>query len=110
MANISTASSRRRLFSLDFTLYRTSFHNRTSYSGPYRLNRTVGFCKVNRLSFSDAEIWSLSGPREIMTKKWIPPSPWLGRKVKQGFRGYPIATIAFYGPTAEIASKVVVGI
>jgi hypothetical protein len=45
-----------------------------------------------------------------MTKKWISPSPWLGRKVKQGFRGYPIATIAFYGPTTETATKVVVAI
>jgi hypothetical protein len=41
---------------------------------------------------------------------WKPSSPWLGRRVKQGFRGYPIATIAFYGPTAEFATKVVVGI
>lgn len=45
-----------------------------------------------------------------MTKEWMPLSSWLGRKVKQGFRGYPIATIAFYGPTAETASKAVVGI
>lgn len=28
----------------------------------------------------------------------------------RGFRGYPAATIAFYGPTDERASKVVVGI
>jgi len=34
----------------------------------------------------------------------------LRRKVKQGFRGYPIATIAFYGPTAELATKVVVAV
>ena len=39
-----------------------------------------------------------------------PRSPWLDRRVKQGFRGYPVATIAFYGPTAELATKVVVGI
>jgi hypothetical protein len=45
-----------------------------------------------------------------MSKKWKPSSPWLHRKVKQGFRGYPIATIAFYGPTAELATKVVVAI
>jgi hypothetical protein len=45
-----------------------------------------------------------------MTKSWKPSSPWLGRKVKQGFRGYPIATIAFYGPTAETATKIAVGI
>ena len=32
------------------------------------------------------------------------------KKAKKGFRGYPVATIAFYGPTAETATKVVVGI
>jgi hypothetical protein len=45
-----------------------------------------------------------------MTKSWKPSSQWLGRKVKQGFRGYPIATIAFYGPTVETATKIAVGI
>jgi len=45
-----------------------------------------------------------------MSKKWKPSSPWLRRKVKQGFRGYPIATVAFYGPTADLATKVVVAI
>jgi len=34
----------------------------------------------------------------------------LSKKAKRGFRGYPVATLAFYGPTAEIASKVAVGI
>lgn len=29
---------------------------------------------------------------------------------KRGFRGYPVATIALYGPTAEHASKAAVGI
>ncbi len=32
------------------------------------------------------------------------------RKAKQGFRGYPLATIAFYGPTDHHATKVAVGI
>src|SRR5215471_6080002 len=32
------------------------------------------------------------------------------KKAKRGFRGYPIATVAFYGPTATLATKVVVGI
>jgi hypothetical protein len=32
------------------------------------------------------------------------------KQAKRGFRGYPVATIAFYGPTAERASKVAVGI
>jgi hypothetical protein len=30
------------------------------------------------------------------------------KRAKQDFRGYPIATIAFYGPTADFASKVAV--
>ena len=48
--------------------------------------------------------------RSQMKSNWKPRSPWLDRRVKQGFRGYPVATIAFYGPTAELATKVVVGI
>jgi hypothetical protein len=35
---------------------------------------------------------------------------YLEKRAKQGFRGYPIATIAFYGPTAGFASKVVVAV
>ena len=34
----------------------------------------------------------------------------LAKRARRGFRGYPIATVAFYGPTAERASKVAVGI
>ncbi|MEA2236987.1 MAG: hypothetical protein QOC81_1711 [Thermoanaerobaculia bacterium] len=34
----------------------------------------------------------------------------LEKKAKRGHRGYPVATIAFYGPDASRASKVVVGI
>ena len=45
-----------------------------------------------------------------MAKNWKPSSPWLRRKAKQGFKGYPIATIAFYGPTDTLATKVVVSI
>lgn len=48
--------------------------------------------------------------RSQMKSNWKPRSPWLDRRVKKGFQGYPIATIAFYGPTAELATKVVVGI
>jgi hypothetical protein len=35
---------------------------------------------------------------------------YLDKQAKRGFRGYPIATIAFYGPTSECASKVAVAI
>ena len=34
----------------------------------------------------------------------------LEKKARRGFRGYPVATIAFYGPSDELASKVAVGI
>jgi hypothetical protein len=34
----------------------------------------------------------------------------LKKKVRRGFQGYPIATIAFYGPDDTRASKVAVGI
>src|SRR5258707_4572663 len=34
----------------------------------------------------------------------------LAKKARRGFRGYPIATIAFYGPDNTRASKVAVGI
>jgi hypothetical protein len=34
----------------------------------------------------------------------------LSQKIKQGYKGYPIATIAFYGKTDLQASKVAVGI
>lgn len=34
----------------------------------------------------------------------------LHKKARRGFRGYPVATIAFYGPDNTKATKVVVGI
>jgi hypothetical protein len=34
----------------------------------------------------------------------------LKKKAHHGFRGYPIATIAFYGPTDSLATKVAVSI
>jgi hypothetical protein len=34
----------------------------------------------------------------------------LRKKARRGFRGYPVATIAFYGPDDRFASKVAVGI
>ncbi|HEX9892408.1 MAG TPA: hypothetical protein VGA78_00730 [Gemmatimonadales bacterium] len=39
-----------------------------------------------------------------------PPYKRLDKKMRRGVRGHPIATIAFYGPTNELASKVVVSI
>lgn len=34
----------------------------------------------------------------------------LRKKANRGFRGYPVATMAFYGPDDQVASKVAVGI
>ena len=31
-------------------------------------------------------------------------------KTKRGFRGYPIGTVAYYGPNASMATKVAVGV
>ncbi len=45
-----------------------------------------------------------------MGKRSKSPAYWIGKRVKQGFRGYPMATISLYGPTAEFASKIVVAI
>ncbi len=44
-----------------------------------------------------------------MAKRIRPKSP-LEKKARRGFRGYPVATLAFYGPNDERASKVAVGI
>src|SRR5215212_8847587 len=38
------------------------------------------------------------------------PDKWLRKKAKQGMRGYPIGTIAFYGPDNGRASKVAVSV
>jgi hypothetical protein len=43
-------------------------------------------------------------------KRNKPPKDELSKRAKRGFRGYPVATIAFYGPNAEFATKVVVAI
>ena len=34
----------------------------------------------------------------------------LKKRASKGARGYPVASVAFYGPTEQLASKVVVGI
>ena len=34
----------------------------------------------------------------------------LGKKAKKGFRGFPLATIAFYGPDGSRATKLAAGI
>lgn len=41
----------------------------------------------------------------------IKPKPsWIAKKAKRGFRGYPTATVAMYGPTNLLATKLAVAI
>jgi hypothetical protein len=35
---------------------------------------------------------------------------WIEKKAKRGFRGFPVATVAYYGPDDTVATKVAVGI
>ena len=44
---------------------------------------------------------SLSGKRK---------REWLSKKKRQGFRGYPIATLSLYGPDDKIATKLAIGV
>jgi len=46
----------------------------------------------------------------MMRTGTVPPLKPLAKKAKRGFRGYPVATVAFYGPNDRFASKMVVGI
>jgi hypothetical protein len=43
-------------------------------------------------------------------KKIKRPASWMAKKAKRGFKGYPVATIALYGPTAALATKIAVAI
>src|SRR4030081_2133371 len=48
--------------------------------------------------------------REISMKLGWKSRKWLDKKSKLGFRGYPVGTIAFYGPDDQRASKVAVAV
>jgi hypothetical protein len=55
-----------------------------------------------------------AGPRDVKNSFFVKfkrysDSPWK-KKARRGFRGYPIATIAFYGPDDTRASKAAVAI
>ena len=58
---------------------------------------------------AEAQRSALRGIKQHMKIKHRSKSQ-LAKRAKRGFRGYPVATVAFYGPTAERASKVAVGI
>jgi hypothetical protein len=48
--------------------------------------------------------------RKGFRNKRPPTRSWLDEKFRPGFRGYPIATVAFYGPSDKLATKVVVSV
>jgi hypothetical protein len=45
----------------------------------------------------------------IMKLGWQ-PRRWLEKKAKRGIQGYPVGTVAFYGPDNQRATKVAVGV
>jgi hypothetical protein len=51
-----------------------------------------------------------TGRGEAMKLGQKRPRKWLDKKARAGMRGYPIGTVAFYGPDDRRASKVAVGI
>jgi len=48
--------------------------------------------------------------KKVLARKKLHTQSWLGEKFRPGFRGYPIATVAFYGPNDRLATKVVVSV
>lgn len=40
----------------------------------------------------------------------MPAGSWVDRRFRPRFRGYPVATVAFYGPDDKLATKVVVSV
>jgi hypothetical protein len=55
-------------------------------------------------------IISLMKKRKGFPQKRAHTKSWLGNKFRPGFRGYPIATVAFYGPNNRLATKLVVSV
>lgn len=51
-------------------------------------------------------VWEVSELRKIKLHR---PSPFRSR-ARRGFKGYPVASVAFYGPDDRKATKLVVGI
>ena len=48
--------------------------------------------------------------RKGFGNKKRPTRSWLDKQSRPGFRGYPVATVAFYGPNDELATKIVVSV
>jgi hypothetical protein len=48
--------------------------------------------------------------RKRFRQKGPLPQSWLDTNLRPAFRGYPVATVAFYGPNDKLATKVVVSV
>ena len=48
--------------------------------------------------------------RQPFGNKKVPTRSWIHRRFRPGFRGYPVTTVAFYGPDDKLATKVVVSV
>lgn len=73
----------------------------------------MGFEREGMFSTNSARqsvIISLMKKRKGFPQKRAHAQSWLGNKFRPGFRGYPIATVAFYGPNDRQATKVVVSV
>lgn len=72
--------------------------------------RKAGFKKIRTAGVKKLRTPSVKKLRRPGMSKITRPVSWLRKRVQRGFRGYPVATIAYYGPTADLATKVVVSI
>lgn len=48
--------------------------------------------------------------RQSFGNEKVPIRSWVDRRFRLGFHGYPVATVAFYGPDDKLATKVVVSV
>src|ERR1700758_4728115 len=64
------------------------------------------------MQYSAGQDWAAGRDRRrrLSMKLGWQPRKWLDKKSKLGFRGYPVGTLAFYGPDAQLASKVAVAV
>jgi hypothetical protein len=75
-------------------------------SSPALIFRPIPFSTTWR---STAYIARMKKRRKASGRKG-PVRSWVDRTSRPGFRGYPIATVAFYGPNDKLATKVVVSV
>ena len=68
-----------------------------------------GYCGFSTTRRATAYIAAVKRKPRFGRKKARSRS-WVDRRFRPGFRGYPVATVAFYGPDDKLATKVVVSV